>query len=79
MSDEWKITDWRMTEETLPERPDDREWRKAMALGLFPFAALAVMLLGFIFLKASVGLIVADVLIGAVMVVNVYAHSRRSP
>jgi hypothetical protein len=42
MSHEPNGTDLRMTEETLPDRPDDREWRKAMALRLLPFAALVV-------------------------------------
>jgi hypothetical protein len=36
------IADWRMTEVTLPERPDDSEWRKKIALRLLPLAALVV-------------------------------------
>jgi hypothetical protein len=41
MSDEAKNPDdpahiarWRMSEETLPQRPDDSEWHKALALRL---------------------------------------------
>jgi len=74
-----KADGWRMSEVTIPERPDDREWRKTLALRLIPLGALAVMALCAVFLKPSVELIVANVLIGAVTAVEAYVHFRRRP
>jgi len=72
-----KADGWHMSEVTIPERPDDREWRKALALRLFPLGALAVMALCAVFLKPSIELIVANVLIGAVAAVEAYFHFHR--
>jgi hypothetical protein len=72
-----KADGWRMSEVTIPERPDDTEWRKALALRLVPLGALAVMGLCALFLKPSIEVIVANVLIGVVTAIEAYAHFRR--
>ena len=74
MSDEPDTAEWRMTEVQLPERPDDSEWRKAMAIRLLPFATLVVLLgLGLINVKwADIAGIVLVPIVGAVMF-----HFRR--
>jgi hypothetical protein len=70
---------WHMSAVTIPERPDDREWRKSLALRLLPLGALGVMALCAVFLKPAIELIVANVLIGAVTAVEAYVHFRRRP
>jgi hypothetical protein len=72
-----KADGWHMSEVTIPEKPDDRDWRHALALRLVPLGALAVMALCALFLKPSIEVIVANVLIGVVTAVEAYAHFRR--
>jgi len=54
MSHKQDIAEWRMTEETIPDRPDDPEWRRSVAIRLFYVAALVVSLgVGFVNVKLS--------------------------
>jgi hypothetical protein len=69
---------WRMTEETIPPRPDDTEWRKAVALRLLPFAFLVLYLCLIPFMNLAVERVVGFVLLVAVEAVTEYARRRRS-
>jgi hypothetical protein len=75
MSNEHARTEVRMTEASLPERPDDREWRKAMAIRLLPFAALVV-LMALWLINVKWGDIAAIVLIPIVAAVLFHFRSR---
>jgi amino acid permease len=64
-----------MTEASLPERPDDSEWRKAMAIRLLPFAALVV-LMALWLINVKLGDTAAIVLIPIVAAVLFHFRSR---
>ena len=75
--DQAQIAEWRMSEVMLPERPDDSEWRKALALRLLlPLTALVTIVCA-AFINPIAEQVVVLVLLVAIMAVHLYAQWRR--
>lgn len=73
MSNAPDTAEWHMTEETIPERPDDPEWRRTMHLRLFQLAAFAVPI-GIACFNIKWAAIVGSVLAAVAMAVSVHLH-----
>ena len=55
MFDNPDVAEWRVTEETIPDRPDDPEWRRSAAIRVAYVAALVVSLgAGFVVINVCV-------------------------
>jgi hypothetical protein len=54
MNQKADIAEWRMTEEAIPEHPDDPEWRRSVAIRLAYLAAVVASLgIGFVNVKLA--------------------------
>jgi hypothetical protein len=62
MSQKPNIAEWRMSEETIPERPDDPEWRRSITIRLLYVAAFVVSL-GVSFINVKLASILSGMLL----------------
>jgi len=77
MSDESENAEWRMTEEAIPERPDDCEWRKGMALRLLTLAFLVVLMGVAAVINVKWSVMVGTVLMPALAAVSFHFRRHR--
>ena len=61
MFDNPDVAEWRVTEETIPDRPDDPEWRRSAAIRVAYVAALVVSLGAGFVVKAKLASILSAV------------------